>query len=255
MNDNMAGPLAKVQRLARQVSKTFRLPVSNPAFQENLNKSRTLINSIQAQDLNFDFNLVRNTRVFNPRSNEMPPVTYVKIHEDCEISIGIFVLKDGARLPLHDHPGMHGLLKVIHGSLRARAFNEVSPALRQQLELQVQLDNSLANLVKPVFLHSDTEVDVNSDVCVLSPTVAGIHEIAARSGPAAFLDVLAPPYDIDGERDCHYFGEVFLKMDNPLAKDVCWLTEISCPSDFWCDSAPYQGPDITCALDDACGSL
>jgi len=30
-----------------------------------------------------------------------------------DFSIGIFLLKDGCGLPLHDHPGMHGCMYVL----------------------------------------------------------------------------------------------------------------------------------------------
>lgn len=33
-------------------------------------------------------------------------VTYLDIHDDPAMTIGIFQLPPGARMPLHDHPGM-----------------------------------------------------------------------------------------------------------------------------------------------------
>lgn len=36
----------------------------------------------------------------------------MQIYEDLDVTICVFILKRGVRLPLHDHPGMCGLLKV-----------------------------------------------------------------------------------------------------------------------------------------------
>jgi cysteamine dioxygenase len=38
-------------------------------------------------------------------------VTYIGIYEDRDISVGIFIIRCGRRIPLHTHPGMHGLIK------------------------------------------------------------------------------------------------------------------------------------------------
>ena len=60
---------------------------------------------------------------------------------------------------------------------------------------------------------SVTSVTPESLPCLLSPSEANIHKIESVGGPAAFLDILAPPYNIDPDpytedqeaRDCHYF--------------------------------------------------
>ena len=43
----------------------------------------------------------------------------------------------------------------------------------------------------------------------LHPREENLHEIATVEGPAAFLDILSPPYGPDHrtgtERECHYY--------------------------------------------------
>ena len=34
------------------------------------------------------------------------------VHEDPDFSISIFIMNGKARIPLHNHPDMHGLLQV-----------------------------------------------------------------------------------------------------------------------------------------------
>lgn len=43
---------------------------------------------------------------------QSPPVSYMHICETEVFSMGVFLLKSGASIPLHDHPGMNGMLKV-----------------------------------------------------------------------------------------------------------------------------------------------
>lgn len=40
------------------------------------------------------------------------PVAYMHICETEVFSMGVFLLSTGASIPLHDHPGMNGMLKV-----------------------------------------------------------------------------------------------------------------------------------------------
>ena len=46
---------------------------------------------------------------------------------------------------------------------------------------------------------SVVHVTPESGCCLLSPAESNIHKIESVGGPAAFLDILAPPYNIDPE--------------------------------------------------------
>ena len=77
-------------------------------------------------------------------------------------------------------------------------------------------------------------------------------------GPAAFLDILAPPYNIrppdwaedQEERDCHYFRELTNTDISPDQHSVSepahkWLLMCDPPASFYCDTEQYMGPTIT----------
>ena len=53
-----------------------------------------------------------NILLFSQAASEGAPVTYVQLYEDKDVTIGVFILKRGTKIPLHDHPDMHGILKV-----------------------------------------------------------------------------------------------------------------------------------------------
>ena len=55
--------------------------------------------------------------------------TYLGIVENDEYAIAAFILKPGATIPLHDHPGMTVLSKLLFGSLRVTSYDmpECSP--------------------------------------------------------------------------------------------------------------------------------
>lgn len=78
-------------------------------------------------------------------------------------------------------------------------------------------------------------------------------------GPAAFLDILAPPYNPDDGRDCHYYKllqtvaerETDVKSNEEQQgeekekEEESWLLEVPQPEDFWCGGEPYPGPAVS----------
>ncbi|KAE8280958.1 2-aminoethanethiol dioxygenase [Larimichthys crocea] len=78
------------------------------------------------------------------------------------------------------------------------------------------------------------------------PDRDNLHQIDAVDGPTAFMDILAPPYDPDDGRDCHYYKvltEAEVKHTEQKEQEV-WLMEVSQPPDFWCGGEPYPGPEV-----------
>lgn len=105
------------------------------------------------------------------------------------------------------------------------------------------------------------EYSENSGPCLLTPVQDNLHQIDAMDGPAAFLDILAPPYDPDDGRDCHYYkvlqpaaqgegtdgksNEQQQVEEKEKDEEVKWLLEVPQPEDFWCVGEPYPGPTVS----------
>ncbi|XP_075996580.1 2-aminoethanethiol (cysteamine) dioxygenase b [Genypterus blacodes] len=230
-----------VQRVARQALLTFGGPArlggeAARSFLENHNKLKSLVTELRAPDLR----LV--ARKNPPPPHAAPPVTYMHICETDEFSMGVFLLKSGASIPLHDHPGMHGLLKVLYGKARISCFDRLErPAGGPAAALRGALSGALRR--------STGEFTEDSGACVLAPERDNLHQIDAVDGPTAFMDILAPPYDPEDGRDCHYYRVLSEPAgwtageSEPNGTEV-WLMEISQPAEFWCGSEPYPGPGV-----------
>ena len=101
---------------------------------------------------------------------------------------------------------------------------------------------------------SVTSVTPESCPCLLSPSESNIHKIESVGGPAAFLDILAPPYNTDPdkymgmddqeERDCHFFRV----LSEPTVEDcpgLHWLMMCDSPASFYTGPEVYHGPPIS----------
>nr|XP_019969282.1 PREDICTED: 2-aminoethanethiol dioxygenase-like [Paralichthys olivaceus] len=244
-----------VQRIAHQALVTFRSPPrvggadAGKCFLENLGKLKSLMTEVRAADLK----LVPRRAEDSPPGvapplpfhHGAPPVTYMHICETERFSMGVFLLKSGASIPLHDHPGMHGVLKVLYGKVRIRCFDRLErPSGGGSTAASPLPAPAQVGSLRRSVLRSTGEYTEESGPCVLSPDRDNLHHIDAVDGPTAFMDILAPPYDPDDGRDCHYYRVLEADPGEQKEKEL-WLMEISQPPDFWCGGEPYPGPAVS----------
>lgn len=202
-------------------------------------------------------------------------------------SLGIFVLRPGSRIPLHDHPNMFGLVKVIYGNVRCRSFTRVfgNKPMSSFTPLLPRLSKWQINDLIATTPHQDTVIEAKSEAMLLSPSEGNFHELfTVGNEGAAFVDILAPPYDhFLGQRECHFYQEISIPrpmspqnggayQQHPVApasadsdsangpaaaatafagakgddrsQQYVYLIETHQPKDYWCDSAEYRGPRV-----------
>lgn len=125
---------SKIERALRQALTTFSSVQEN--FNDNFAILRQLVGELDAESVGLDPMLLRydqyeilemyemhdNDPLLESRNRRPVPITFIKIFENDQLSASVFVLRDGAKIPLHNHPYMHGLLKVIHGKVKIQSF-------------------------------------------------------------------------------------------------------------------------------------
>ncbi|XP_011312439.1 2-aminoethanethiol dioxygenase [Fopius arisanus] len=229
---------SKIESLWRQAMKTFAGHRGSgfKLCQKNLEKLRLLMNEITSDDVKVD------KKVLEYVENQRAPMCVIDIFENQDITIAIFLLKHGVTLPMHDHPGMHGLLKVINGTVKIDSVTTQIPQGRV-----IQLDEELTAL-----RHASQIVQANDPACVLTPHDHNFHEISCLKGPAAFLDILSPPYDVDLDerqrsiRPCTFFRQIAQEQTNgPEGAPVkVRLLAVVQPPLFYSTNLKYLGPPL-----------
>ncbi|KAI8789620.1 2-aminoethanethiol dioxygenase [Biomphalaria glabrata] len=229
-----------IQKLANLSAKIFGMVSPDKITKEHLTPLIRAINEIKMEDVNFDVKEIDEIDNYRKHDQqEIAPVTYIHLHQDRTFTMSIFVLKSGGVIPLHDHPKMHGLLKVICGAVKIISYTEINKLpLPEDYNLsnsQSQpLTRSYYKNIKTVQKNNDIILTDKDDCCVLMPIEGNIHEIQPVTNIAAFLDILAPPYESD--QSCHYYQEL------PFSKlNIKWLLEIPQPRSYWCDTLKYKG--------------
>uniref|UniRef100_A0A8C6TL42 2-aminoethanethiol (cysteamine) dioxygenase a n=1 Tax=Neogobius melanostomus TaxID=47308 RepID=A0A8C6TL42_9GOBI len=226
-----------IQKIAQQASLSFKDCLSedngdHKPLPDQHEQLLSLVNALRAADLK----LAPRKSGSRPGTDgaQNPPVTYMHICETPVFSMGVFLLRSGASIPLHDHPGMNGMLKVLYGKVSVRCFDK--------------LDSEDVPSLCRSMLRCVSEYSPSSTPCLLTPQRDNLHQIQALGGPAAFLDILAPPYDPDNNRDCHYYRVLqpsATSSEAPERPEETWLLEIPQPEEFWCGGQVYSGPPVT----------
>lgn len=232
----------------RQAMETFD-PRNSANLPVNLGKLKTMMDGLRQEHFGFDQTL--NDPATWKRKHKAP-CTYIEVYQDSQVNMSIFVLRPGFKMPLHDHPHMHGLLKVISGAVQIRSFSEypltqnIDPAKFELLAKEEAKRLASGSPKKRTLFAEISKNSVcaeNSQTCVLTPTLSNYHEIQALDTPAAFFDILSPPYDTlieeIGPRRCSYYT-----VSEEIATNVVQLTEDEMPDCFYCDQAPYLGPTL-----------
>jgi len=142
---------------------------------------------------------------------QKPTISY-KYHIDCpRLSLVHFVLPKGTFVPLHDHPDMAVLTKLISGRIRIRSldiFNSkmVYEKIKQEAPIPFELPykEEIATPVRACVCE-DRVVEEGETFC-LTPKKGNLHYILALED-CAFLDMVLPNYDVGEKRDCSYFFE------------------------------------------------
>jgi cysteamine dioxygenase len=132
--------------------------------------------------------------------NETNGVIYLPVGaEDGLWTCGCFVIPPNGKIPLHDHPEMTGLIRVLEGSVEIESYDlcQNSPSLAYPCGKSIFESPSTAHL---------------------EPTVANIHQVQAGSQGATFLDILMPDYDDDKGRCCNFYKLVKLSSPEMIPK-------------------------------------
>eukprot|EP00644_Phytophthora_capsici_P016143 jgi/Phyca11/507560/fgenesh2_kg.PHYCAscaffold_28_\ len=156
-------------------------------------------------------------------------VHYQHVYEDETFSMGIFILPPGVSIPLHDHPGMSVVSRLLYGSLHIKSYDLVK-------------DSAGLNGKKRTAHLLEDEVIMAPHTTELLPDCGNLHELVGGDDiGCAFFDIITPPYDASTGRDCTYF-RVLGSTENSGKKLV--TLESYVPLDFEVATEVYHGPHL-----------
>lgn len=113
--DNKSPLIQKIAKKAHVAFKDLNAASNRGNGVDKHSELISLVTSIRAVDLQIAPGNSKASPVA-PAGLQSPSVGYMHICETEVFSMGVFLLRSGASIPLHDHPGMNGMLKVRNAS-------------------------------------------------------------------------------------------------------------------------------------------
>eukprot|EP00250_Pteridium_aquilinum_P008366 c17892_g1_i2 orf=733-1443(-) len=230
-----------LQRLYDACKDTFATPGLPPSPQ-GLQHVKSLIDAMTLADLGLDEDILAQANEGD--ESQQQSVFYLHIHHCESFSMGIFYLPMSAVIPLHDHPAMTVLSKLVHGSMHVKSYDWVEPLVQTP-----NTDVPQARLAKVVV---DQIFTAPCESSILHPTGGGNIHAFTGATHCAVLDVLAPPYAPQEGRPCTYYQDRLYSNTDILAETseidisdgiLAWLEEFLPPCDHVI-SVPYEPPTI-----------
>ncbi|ETV88971.1 hypothetical protein H257_00392 [Aphanomyces astaci] len=185
------------------------------------------------------------------------PIRYIEVYEDADISMGIFVMPPGTTIPLHNHPQMTVISRVLYGSMQVNAFDLVPPdedeafwVRKEERIRKAEIQHNRFPKFRPrhlkVAIQRSTDVVHGPATTELLPDRCNIHEfIAVGDVGCAIFDILTPGYNPLAGRDCTYYRSL-LQVEGGTEEEPWYVLEPSNlpPSSFISVDLPYRGPEL-----------
>lgn len=195
-------------RVVKQALITFERE-NYATFKTNFQTLKQLVDQLTIKDLAISSELLNGASFQTPTSQA--PVKYIGIFEHKTFTMSVFIMQSKYTMPMHDHPG-HGLLRILSGTARIQSYTVDKP-----------IDNVPPRIMAAIE-EPTMELSEISECSVLTPTKCNLHEITAISRvPAAFFDILSPPYESNismlGPKKCLFYRklpirQIFILMTN-----------------------------------------
>ncbi|KAJ3249002.1 hypothetical protein HDU78_008388 [Chytriomyces hyalinus] len=151
------------------------------------------------------------------------PVEYRRIYESSTCVIGVFAIRRGESMPIHDHPDMTVITKLVQGDLHVKTFSllgeDKGPLRRARVVTDsIYSASKSSSLFTSSALPSPTASATADFLSTKHSQKDAIFKIRPQDGPnlhsftavsdyAVIIDIMGPPY-LPGERDITYYSEL-----------------------------------------------
>ncbi|KAG8637899.1 plant cysteine oxidase 2 isoform X2 [Manihot esculenta] len=221
---------------------------------DKIEKMKAVLDDIKPEDVG----LSQEMPYFqSPASGRTPAITYLHLHECDKFSMGIFCFPPSGVIPLHNHPGMTVLSKLLFGTMHIKSYDWVVDGPRNESAVANSSEVKQSDIQQPQVRLAKVKIDSNfiapCDPTILYPADGGNMHCFTAVTACAVLDVLGPPYsDPEGRHCTYYFDFPFgnfsvdgVSVSEEERESHAWLQDRGKqPEEFAIVGKLYRGPKM-----------
>ena len=131
-------------------------------------------------------------------------IAYIDLYSEKDFTIAAFVLPPHTSIPLHDHPHMAVLSRVLYGSVHVETFDYIRNHKEMKTIVECKRDETLEKDTT-TYLLEDKE---------------NLHIFRAGENGTAILDIIVPQYNEEEGRICTYYDLKPIQDDKDLKTEL-----------------------------------
>ena len=179
----------------------------------NYQKFMTELSSLKLENMNNSF--VRSMKTVLKKEK----MGFSSIYEDKldEYGINMFILSEGKKLPLHDHPNMVVFTKILKGKMMMKTIDFKNDEFQIKLGYDFLENKNIPDEKKTIKINTECKINFLSkgDIKTLTPIENNLHEITAIED-LIFIDFFLPNYSYENGRICNFYKFEMLEEGNYL---------------------------------------
>ncbi|OTF71684.1 hypothetical protein BLA29_003157 [Euroglyphus maynei] len=206
----------------------------------NVSTLKKLFAQLTLNDIHYDLDELSS---LNNECTPSAPITYTSIFQNQFFSLTVFGFrKQSSRIPLHDHPCMHGFIKCVYGSISIKSYTIIDNFSAPNEILNKVSESDHHCLVPSIYVGEEIITSDDYHVGTLTPIDRNIHEIRPITNSAIMADIISPPYTELTNSYFYFFIDTV--YDERLDRNITWLLRTMDSRDYYCDTLIYRGPNI-----------
>ncbi|EFA86026.1 hypothetical protein PPL_01259 [Heterostelium album PN500] len=203
------------------IAKQLPLPSHSKASLELVSELQQSFDQLTLEDLNIDdqTDLTSNKLLYLNPAYKTPygyPISYYPLLENKSFTLSIFAMPRGSTIPLHSHPHMQILSKMLYGSITIDSFeqlqenekdnnNETKTTTVGSINSNINTTTPQSQSISAIYRGRQVMTKENCR-SFLSPDSV-LHRFRSLESSSAILELLFPPYEYP-QRNCTYYREM-----------------------------------------------
>ncbi|EGC34946.1 hypothetical protein DICPUDRAFT_152760 [Dictyostelium purpureum] len=176
-----------------------------PSDRKSLDALVSIFEKIKCSDLFIDKNQPLTTHYAQLGDKfKSKIIFYYPLLENEKFTLAIFAFPPHTKIPIHDHPQMTVLSKVLYGKVNCKSFDWIRKSNNEIITNNIK--NGKARYI------GERDITENDNVKITLPDEENIHTFETSEDHSAVLDLLYPPYE-QYKRDCTYYRPTSPTLD------------------------------------------